>query len=332
MAEERLWKFRKPEWLNSVWARNTGVYAAGALFSLAFYVMLDSAVWSKSARNGSNVHIKFVDWLPLVFSSLGMLIINSVEKTRLSADSFSYSGSGVAWKARVVLFLGFAALAGGMAGGVTVFVLKFVVPGVSMPALGMGIENIVSNALVGFSSVVLWPPTRHSHRADTNLGIFIQITLGKDRLMSQRAQPPTSGTHRPRAPPGAVASAVRPNLFRSQLTRRPTASSSNSADTVRLDVEVLSDSGEIVVRNQQGEIELGDPPTPILETDEPEDRDESEKERQRLAEAVKHHSINHSTVPDQPEELLEAVRASLRAKVAALADDNWMFEAEDQIR
>lgn len=94
--------------------------------------------------------------------------------------------------------------------------------------------------------------------------------------MSQRAQPPTSGTHRPRAPPGAVASAVRPNLFRSQLTRRPTASSSNSADTVRLDVEVLSDSGEIVVRNQQGEIELGDPPTPILETDEPEDRDESE--------------------------------------------------------
>ncbi|KAK6453451.1 hypothetical protein FP744_10009703 [Trichoderma asperellum] len=156
MEEERLWKFRKPEWLNSMWARNAGVYAAGALFSIAFYVMLDSAVWSKSAKNGSNVHVKFVDWLPLIFSSLGMLIINSVEKQRLSTDSFSYSGSGVAWKARVVLFLGFAALAGGMAGGVTVFVLKFVVPGVGMPALSMGIENLVSNALVGFSSVVLW--------------------------------------------------------------------------------------------------------------------------------------------------------------------------------
>ncbi|KAL6854190.1 UPF0220 domain-containing protein [Trichoderma novae-zelandiae] len=156
MEEERLWKFRKPEWLNSIWARNAGVYGAGALFSLAFYVMLDSAVWSKSAKNGSNVHVKFVDWLPLIFSSLGMLIINSVEKQRLSADSFSYSGSGVAWKARVVLFLGFAALAGGMAGGVTVFVLKFVVPGVGMPALSMGIENLVSNALVGCSTVVLW--------------------------------------------------------------------------------------------------------------------------------------------------------------------------------
>jgi hypothetical protein len=28
------------------------------------------------------------------------------------------------------------------------------------------------------------------------------------------------------------------------------------------------------------------------------------------------------------EELLEAVRASLRAKVAALAEDNWMYERE----
>lgn len=151
--------------------------------------MLDSAVWSKSARNGSNVHVKFVDWLPLLFSSLGMLIINSVEKQRLSADSFSYSGSGVAWKARVVLFLGFAALAGGMAGGVTVFVLKFVVPGVAMPALGMGIENIASNTLVGFryrrprawsaqaatdvprSSVVLWVSQNMEDEYSYNLAI-----------------------------------------------------------------------------------------------------------------------------------------------------------------
>lgn len=33
MSEERLWKFRKPEWLNSVHARNAGVYSAGALVS-----------------------------------------------------------------------------------------------------------------------------------------------------------------------------------------------------------------------------------------------------------------------------------------------------------
>jgi TRAP-type mannitol/chloroaromatic compound transport system permease small subunit len=47
-----------------------------------------------------------------------MLVINSIEKSRLQADSFSYSGGGVAWKARFVLFLGFALLAGGLAGSV----------------------------------------------------------------------------------------------------------------------------------------------------------------------------------------------------------------------
>ncbi|KAH8881523.1 UPF0220-domain-containing protein [Thozetella sp. PMI_491] len=171
MSEDRLWKFRKPEWMNSVMARNTGVYASGALFSLAFYVLLDAAVWSKSAYNASIIHVTFVDWLPFIFSSLGMLIINSVEKTRLSADSFSYSGSGVAWKARVVLFLGFAALAGGMAGGVTVFVLRFVVPGVGFPTMTMGVENVVANALVGLSSVVLWVSQNMEDEYSYNLSL-----------------------------------------------------------------------------------------------------------------------------------------------------------------
>jgi len=75
-----------------------------------------------------------------------MLFINSIEKTRLAADSFSYSGSGVAWKARVVLFLGFAFLAGGLAGGVCVLVLKYVVPSVPWPTMYMGVANLGANA------------------------------------------------------------------------------------------------------------------------------------------------------------------------------------------
>ena len=50
-----------------------------------------------------------------------MLVINSIEKSRLSADNYSYSGTGVAWKAKLVLFLGFALMAGGLAGGVVSF-------------------------------------------------------------------------------------------------------------------------------------------------------------------------------------------------------------------
>ncbi|KAG5920989.1 hypothetical protein E4U42_006014 [Claviceps africana] len=151
--------------------------------------------------------------------------------------------------------------------------------------------------------------------------------------MNPRNQAPNNAGARSRIA-AAAAPTARPNLFRSQLTRRPTAGSSHSSDTARLDVEVLADSSEIVVRNQHGEIELGDPPTPVFEEmdEQAEEKHETEKERQRLAEAIKDHSINHSPMPNQSEELLEAVRASLRAKVTALAEDNWMFEPDDQLR
>lgn len=88
-------------------------------FSLGFYFFVDASTYSHSAKNGSDVHINFVDWVPGICSALGMLVINSIEKTQLSGDSFySSSSSGVAWKARLVLFLGFALMAGGLAGSV----------------------------------------------------------------------------------------------------------------------------------------------------------------------------------------------------------------------
>lgn len=74
--------------------------------------------------------------------------INSIEKSRLSAESFSYSGSEVAWKARLVLFMGFALMAGGLAGSVTVMVLKYVVPQYPFPTLYFGVANVVGNALI----------------------------------------------------------------------------------------------------------------------------------------------------------------------------------------
>ena len=117
-------------------------------FSLALFTITDAATFSHSTRNGSDFHMNFVDWIPGIFSALGMLIINSIDKSRLSGDNFSYSGDGVAWKARVVLFMGFAAMAGGLAGGVTVMVLKYVVPGAEWPAMWFGVGNVIANGLV----------------------------------------------------------------------------------------------------------------------------------------------------------------------------------------
>ncbi|RBR14970.1 uncharacterized protein FIESC28_07472 [Fusarium coffeatum] len=154
--------------------------------------------------------------------------------------------------------------------------------------------------------------------------------------MADRSRATTNGNGVSHTRNGASSAGVRRNLFQSQLTRRPTAgSTSTSAETLHLDVDVLSDTSEIVVRDKHGEIELGDPPTPIMEDEDElplDHRQECEKERQRLAEVVKHHQLNRHGANEQPEELLEAVRASLRAKVAALSEDNWMFEPEEQHR
>ena len=94
--------------------------------------------------------------------------------------------------------------------------------------------------------------------------------------MADRNRQPNPAPPRPRT---TTSAGVRRNLFQSQLTRRPTASSSNSAETLRVDVDVLSDTSEIVIRDKDGEIELGDPPTPALEDEDEvpvDDRQESE--------------------------------------------------------
>lgn len=66
---------------------------------------------------------------------------------------------------------------------------------------------------------------------------------------------------------GGGGGGVRRNLFQSQLTRRPTptSSSSNSTETLRLDIDVLPETSDIVVRDKNGEFEVGDPPTPPVE-------------------------------------------------------------------
>lgn len=56
MSEERLWKFRKPEWMNSAVGRSAGVYAAGALVCCPFsLIVISSAMDMRSYWELSSV-------------------------------------------------------------------------------------------------------------------------------------------------------------------------------------------------------------------------------------------------------------------------------------
>lgn len=142
--------------ISTITLRTAGIYLSGVFYSLAFYSLLDSALFSKSNANGSIVHVTFADWLPFVVSSLGMLIINIIDKSRLSLTADFSHDQAAEWSAKIVLFLGFACLAGGLAGSIVILVLKYVVPKYPFPTLGMGVLNVVANGSVMVSSIFLW--------------------------------------------------------------------------------------------------------------------------------------------------------------------------------
>lgn len=141
--------------------RSIGVYLSGILFAIGFWSMIDASIYSKTV-NASIVHITFVDWIPFICSTLGMIIVNSIEKSHLLNDNnnSSFLGGGgsnsTAWQARVILFFGFSLLAGGLAGSFMVFIIKFLLNHYTFPTLGMGVSNIVCNGCIMLSCIVLW--------------------------------------------------------------------------------------------------------------------------------------------------------------------------------
>lgn len=63
------------------------------------------------------MHVAFVDWVPGICSLLGMLIINLIDKDRVRGEE-GFGDAGAVWRARLILFIGFALMAGGLAGSV----------------------------------------------------------------------------------------------------------------------------------------------------------------------------------------------------------------------
>ncbi|GBE88801.1 UPF0220-domain-containing protein [Sparassis latifolia] len=159
--------------------RTIGIYLAGGLFALANWTFLDAAVLSAHAHPPYDdpqipppVHVTFVDWVPGICSLLGMLIINLIDKDRVRGEGGLGDGDAHAvWRARLILFIGFAFMAGGLAGSVTVHILKYVMPDYPEQFLYYGYANISQNVALMLSAIALWISQSVSSEYEYSLAI-----------------------------------------------------------------------------------------------------------------------------------------------------------------
>ncbi|EGO04071.1 hypothetical protein SERLA73DRAFT_175810 [Serpula lacrymans var. lacrymans S7.3] len=155
--------------------RSIGIYLAGALFALANWTFLDAAILSAHAHSPYDepqipppVHVDFVDWVPGFCSLLGMVVINLIDKDRIRGDE-GFGDSNAVWRARLFLFIGFALMAGGLAGSVSLAVLKYVMKDYAEQYTYYGYANVSQNVALMLSAIVLWIAQSAQSEYDYNL-------------------------------------------------------------------------------------------------------------------------------------------------------------------
>lgn len=190
-----------PRWVRGN-KRSFGIYLSGALFSMGWWIFFDalllSSVRAKRPLDADDpsrtppwiepaVRMSFADWLPGLLATLGMIVVNLIDKSILAEaggfggamGSFGGGGGGdpIQWRARLFLFVGFALLAGGLAGSITVLTIKYIIAQLPEGYEYYGFANVVcaevlfsafpqqltrslfyqaQNALIMLSTVSLW--------------------------------------------------------------------------------------------------------------------------------------------------------------------------------
>ena len=155
---------------------------------MANWTFLDAAILSAHAKPPYEgevpVHVTFVDWIPGICSLLGYLVINLIDKDRVRGDE-GFGDSRAVWRARLFLFIGFALMAGGLAGSVvrssllalfpillslqTVLILKYVLPELPEQFKYYGYANVSQSVALMLSAVVLWVAQNTSSEYEYNL-------------------------------------------------------------------------------------------------------------------------------------------------------------------
>jgi hypothetical protein len=97
-----------------------------------------------------------------------MLVVNLIDKDRIRGED-GFGDSRAVWRARLLLFIGFALMAGGLAGSVTVLVLKYVLKEYEQQYTYYGIANVSQNVALMLSAIVLWIAQNTSGEYEYNL-------------------------------------------------------------------------------------------------------------------------------------------------------------------
>lgn len=157
-------------------------YLAGGLFAIGWWIFIDGVTIAttlggldacttdsldncykvpnvKLCQNESCLVAspKFEDWLPGIFSTFSLIIVNLVDKESLNGESdFGFNSNNVAIKSRAIAFIGATMGLGAIGGALTITIIKTIIAKKISQASYLGITVTVSNFLIFAGSMVLW--------------------------------------------------------------------------------------------------------------------------------------------------------------------------------
>lgn len=156
-------------------------YLAGGLFAIGWWIFLDGITIASTLggldacrESRENCYVvpnvklcandacliespKFEDWLPGIFSTFSLIIVNLVDKESLSGgNDFGFESSNVAVKSRAIAFIGATMGLGAVGGALTVTIIKTIIAKKIYQASYLGATVTISNFLIFAGSMVLW--------------------------------------------------------------------------------------------------------------------------------------------------------------------------------
>ena len=161
--------------------RAMGVYLGGALFAAGWWLFFDACVRSAQLHHPAPgdpaveppIAIALDDWVPGLCATIGLVIVNLIDKQHLIDEGGFGTGpwgdDPILWRTRMWLFIGFAFLAGGLAGSLAVLIVKYMLNSHAVGYVEFGTASVLQNLALIACAVLLWYSQRVESDYEYNL-------------------------------------------------------------------------------------------------------------------------------------------------------------------